>query len=54
MRHKSLDSIRDSDSVIGIVGMGYVGLTLSVALAECGFMIWGIENHAKTLSNLQL
>ena len=52
MIHKSI-FVRDSDSVIGIVGMGYVGLTLSVALAECGFMIWGIENHEKTLSNLQ-
>ena len=42
-----------SDSAIGIVGMGYVGLTLSVALAERGFMIWGIENHPATLASLQ-
>lgn len=47
------DSYHESDSVIGIVGMGYVGLTLSVALAECGFTVWGIENHPETLSKLQ-
>ncbi len=46
-------SFRKSDSVIGIVGMGYVGLTLSVALADRGFTIWGIENHLETLSKLQ-
>lgn len=35
-----------------ILGMGYVGLTLAVAMAECGFQVVGIEISPATFSKL--
>ena len=32
---------------IAIIGMGYVGLTLSVVLAESGFNVVGVEKNKK-------
>jgi UDP-N-acetyl-D-mannosaminuronic acid dehydrogenase len=37
----------ESDSTIGIVGLGYVGLTLAVVLAELGFRVIGVEKHSE-------
>jgi len=34
-----------SETTIGIVGLGYVGLTLAVVLAESGFSVIGIEKR---------
>ncbi len=36
-----------SDSRVCVIGLGYVGLTLAVALAEAGFTVLGIERDAK-------
>lgn len=38
---------------ICMVGMGYVGLTLAVGLAQAGYRVHGIENHAATLACLR-
>ena len=32
---------------IGIVGLGYVGLTLAIAAADSGFEVWGVEINPK-------
>lgn len=38
---------------ISIVGLGYVGLTLAVALARSGFNVYGIDVNEDVLTNLQ-
>jgi UDP-N-acetyl-D-mannosaminuronic acid dehydrogenase len=39
--------------VIAIMGMGYVGLTLSVVLARKGFKIYGVETNKEVVKNLK-
>ena len=46
MEHKS------TDDRVCILGMGYVGLTLAVVMAERGFRVWGAEINQKTLANI--
>jgi len=36
-----------------IVGMGYVGLTLAVVMAECGFDVLGVEINPETVERLR-
>lgn len=43
--------MRDGD--VCIVGMGYVGLTLSVVMAERGFRVTGLETNPKILGRLK-
>ena len=38
---------------VGIVGMGYVGLTLSIVAAKAGHNIFGIEKNDSILSSLK-
>ena len=41
------------DTQICIVGLGYVGLTLAVALANCGFRVHGVETNQVVLDSLK-
>ncbi len=41
------------DRNICIVGLGYVGLTLAVAMAEAGFRVYGVEINPATLACLE-
>jgi UDP-N-acetyl-D-mannosaminuronic acid dehydrogenase len=45
--------MESDDRRICIVGMGYVGLTLSVVMAECGFRVLGIEINRETIAKLE-
>ena len=36
-----------------VVGLGFVGLTLSLALAQKGFKVFGIEKNKNLLDNLK-
>jgi len=38
---------------IGVIGMGYVGLTLAAALAQRGFTIYGVDVQTKVLESLR-
>ena len=38
---------------ICVLGQGYVGLTLSLVLADCGFKILGIDSNQKVISSLK-
>ena len=38
------------DRSVCMIGMGYVGLTLAVAMAEVGFRVYGVETNSDTLS----
>lgn len=48
---KYRSSIKDRS--IAIVGLGYVGLTLAVTLADCGFRVYGIDVNADLIDNLE-
>lgn len=41
------------DTQICIIGLGYVGLTLAVALANCGFRVHGVETNQVVLDSLE-
>ncbi len=41
------------DRQVCIIGLGYVGLTLAVAMAEVGFCVHGVELNAKTVETIQ-
>ena len=40
------------DKFVCIIGLGYVGLTLAVSMAEVGFKVWGVEKILKTVEDL--
>ncbi|MGH3713327.1 MAG: nucleotide sugar dehydrogenase [Micromonosporaceae bacterium] len=42
----------DSFTRIGVVGMGYVGLTLTAALARKGFTVYGVDTQPSVLDSL--
>lgn len=42
----------DGDESVCILGMGYVGLTLAVVMAERGFRVFGAEINAQTLARI--
>ena len=35
---------------VGVIGLGYVGLTLSIIAAKKGLNVYGIENNKDTLT----
>lgn len=41
------------DEHVCILGMGFVGLTLAVAMAECGFKVIGVEINPETIKKLE-
>lgn len=41
------------DNHVCIIGLGYVGLTLAVAMADAGFRVTGIENSPEVLRHLR-
>jgi len=43
--------LRNDDRVV-IIGLGYVGLTLAVSLANSGFNVHGVEKNSRILSEL--
>ena len=38
---------------IGVIGLGYVGLTLSIVAAKKGFTVYGIDKENHILESLQ-
>ena len=43
---------RATEDKVCILGMGYVGLTLAVVMAECGYDVTGVEINPDTLATL--
>ena len=49
-------SLRDAqagDGQVAIIGLGYVGLTLAVVAADCGYRVLGVEIRSEVLDALQ-
>lgn len=42
-KEKLLTKIRNADALVGIIGLGYVGLPLSLAFADKGFRVLGFD-----------
>ncbi len=45
--------IADRSALVGVVGLGYVGLPLAVALAECGYAVRGLDIAAGRVADIQ-
>ncbi len=41
------------DRRVCVIGLGYVGLTLAVAMAEAGFSVRGVERNADIVRSIQ-
>jgi UDP-N-acetyl-D-glucosamine dehydrogenase len=53
MREKLAQAIADRSAGVGVIGLGYVGLPLAVALAENGFHVTGIDVAAAKIDAIQ-
>lgn len=38
---------------ICVIGLGYVGLTLAITLADCGIIVYGVDSKKETISSLK-
>jgi UDP-N-acetyl-D-glucosamine dehydrogenase len=47
-----LNKIASREAVVGVVGLGYVGLPLAVALAEAGFRVTGVDVDSAKVKSL--
>ncbi len=52
MKEGILDRIRTRDALVGVVGLGYVGLPLSMVFAESGFTVAGFDVDANLVATL--
>ncbi len=52
MQQSLLRKLSDKKAVIGIVGLGYVGLPLSIRFASVGYQVIGFDNDVKKIENL--
>lgn len=49
---KLLERIKDRQAVVAVIGLGYVGLPLSVEKARAGFRVIGIERNAERVDKV--
>ena len=47
-----LENLKSHKSVVGIIGLGYVGLPLLLRFAEAGFNVLGFDIDEKKVQNL--
>ncbi len=52
MQQSLLKKLSEKKAVIGIVGLGYVGLPLSIRFASVGYQVIGFDNDMKKIENL--
>ena len=55
-KQKLIDSFQDKEAIIGIIGLGYVGLPLSLRFSESGFKVIGFDvdpEKVRQLNNCQ-
>lgn len=44
--------LRDCAATVGVIGLGYVGLPLALALAEQGFVVRGFDINSEKIRSL--
>jgi UDP-N-acetyl-D-glucosamine dehydrogenase len=47
-----LNEIKERNARIGVIGLGYVGLPLVLALSKAGFAVWGFDTDEKKVKAL--
>lgn len=47
-----ISGYNEKENKIAVIGLGYVGLTLSLVLGDNGFVVSGIDNNKNTIRNL--
>ena len=47
-----IDKINDKSAKIGVIGLGYVGLPLSVEYAQAGYEVIGIDIDQKKVNSI--
>ncbi|HEV8362119.1 MAG TPA: NAD(P)-binding domain-containing protein, partial [Gemmatimonadaceae bacterium] len=52
MKEQLLRKIADHKAVVGVVGLGYVGLPLSMEFAKAGFKVIGYDVSKRTVDRL--
>src|ERR1700750_1349736 len=50
---QGLDRIASRTAKIGVIGLGYVGLPLSLLFSDAGFQVTGFDIDARKVSELQ-
>ena len=45
--------MKNLDKNICVIGLGYVGLTLSISLARAGFKVFGVEKNLEIINSLK-
>ena len=52
MQQSLLNKLSEKKAVIGIVGLGHVGLPLSIRFASVGYQVIGFDNDKEKIENL--
>lgn len=52
MNNKLIEKINKKDAEICVIGLGYIGLPLSLSFANCGFKVLGIDIDKQKIQNL--
>ena len=50
---KIIKKIKSKKTVISVIGLGYVGLPLSIALSNSKFKVFGIDNNIENIKTLK-
>ena len=50
---KILQKINSKKATISVIGLGYVGLPLCLALTKAGFQVYGIDNNVDRVAILK-
>jgi UDP-N-acetyl-D-glucosamine dehydrogenase len=52
LQHEMISLIRQKSAVIGVIGLGYVGLPLSVEIANSGYRVIGIDVQKQKVDHI--
>ena len=49
---KLVQSIKNRRSIIGVIGLGYVGVPLAISFVEAGFQVLGFDEDATKVASI--
>ena len=53
MKRELIDRIRNRSAIVGVIGLGYVGLPLSLRFVEAGFRVLGFDTDPQKIGLLE-